>query len=715
MPRHVRALLLGCIAISFAYLLWHSRESIRFNIGDPWSEANVLTSIKYVKQYGFLETSFTDVLDVGPLTEDSYRYIHYPPLSEITYAAIGKYLGADDIATYRLFAIAFAALAMWGLFHYLRRLYDEPLALIATALWSASLCWMMYADSMHQTAILHAAAFLALWGLVRAIETGQRRHLAAAFFGSLACFLTSYDCWLFLPAAVLFTLHRKRGNPFARGSRHLLALCAAGCVAGIVLKASFVIGAVGWTEFVADLRFQFLERATATYDSTLAGGIVPTIVRRITLLFSPLFWVAALYHAIKAIRAPSLRAALDDTAVWLLLVGLLFLRLFSQLAASQMLPSAVLLPFHAIGSAWLIARMLRGGRLARGLATAWLVAAPIWTFWVLVRHERACLERDDIARVSAYLAANDRNDYLPTNLMSDGIIQAYFDRHAWPSPDAERLSDSHFLMLSTFERTGTTSAHLAIFTTPESRFIDKSLWPLAAGRRQWSVTGWPHLYRRKTLGMVREADARVMANLDALGASRVMQLSNFDLYRVDRATVLDRLFARVPVTRSIDLGSLSSDRFKLLGWGDPEWMKEGQVAVSRIYGHAVCLNAPARPCKTVLTKDNMLVRDTRNLPRAQLMIRVERSCETAIRIRSGAPSMLVLSINGFETKPSAPSEDLSAVIPKANIAAGVNILTLEDLGTSASFAQDGKTPPRAATVAISQVEIEPRCEPEPPR
>src|SRR5689334_23110948 len=112
MARPVRALLLACIAISFAYLLWHSREPIRLNVGDPWSEANSLTAIKYIKQYGFIETSFTDVMDIGPLTADSYRYIHYPPLSEITYGAIAKFLGADDIATYRLFAIAFAGLAM---------------------------------------------------------------------------------------------------------------------------------------------------------------------------------------------------------------------------------------------------------------------------------------------------------------------------------------------------------------------------------------------------------------------------------------------------------------------------------------------------------------------------------------------------------------------------------------------------------------------------
>jgi hypothetical protein len=713
MARPVRALLLGCIAISFAYLLWHSREPIRFNIGDPWSDANSLTAIKYFKKYGFLETSFTDVMDVGPLTADSYRYIHYPPFSEIVYGSIGRLLGVDDIATYRLFAIAFAGLAMWCLFSYLRRLYDDDLALIATAVWSSSLCWVMYADSMHQTALLHATAFLALWGLVRVIETGRRRHLAAAILGSLACFLTSYDCWLFLPAAVLFTLYKKRGNPFARGNRSLLALCAAGCAAGIVLKSIFVIGAVGWTEFVADIRYQFIERATSTYDSAVGAGGIPTLLRRITLVFSPLFWIAALYHAIKAIRAPSPRAALDDTAVWLLLVGLLFMRLFWQLAVSQMMPVMVLLPFYAVGSAWVIARLLRGARLARGLGVAWLVATALWTFWVLGRHERAFLERADVAKVMAYLEANDHNDYLPTNANADGFVQAFFDRHLWPAPDAHRLSESHFLMLSTFEQTGTASAHLAIFTTPESRFIDKTLWPLASRKRQWSVTGWPHLVRKKTLRMIEEADRHVMANLDALGATRIMQLSNFELYRIDRATMLERVLARVPAARSIDLGGPAAEQHKLLGWGDPEWMEERQAGVSRIYGHLVCAHAPAGRCRTLMTKEGTQIADTRLAPRAQLMLRLERSCDAALRLRYETPGMLALSAGSFELRQREPASELAVVIPKASIAAGVTVVTLEDLGPMGQLARLGLPAPRSAAVAISQVEIDARCEPGP--
>jgi hypothetical protein len=131
LARWIRNMALAVIAMSHLFLLANSQDPLRLNVGDPWSEANVLTSLPYVKHYGFLETSFTDILDVGPLTEESYRYIHYPPLSEIFYGAVHKYLGFDSIGELRPFAIGFSALAMWLLFLYVRRLYDDRVALIA--------------------------------------------------------------------------------------------------------------------------------------------------------------------------------------------------------------------------------------------------------------------------------------------------------------------------------------------------------------------------------------------------------------------------------------------------------------------------------------------------------------------------------------------------------------------------------------------------------
>ncbi len=104
---------------------------------------------------------------------------------------------------------------------------------------------------------------------------------------------------------------------------------------GILLKSLAVIGAVGWDEFLADLHMQFLERARSPTIAT-SRRRSPTLVRRMTLVFTPLFWVTAGYHVIRAIRAPTLSFAVKDTAMWLLLPAIAFLYVFRQLATSQM-------------------------------------------------------------------------------------------------------------------------------------------------------------------------------------------------------------------------------------------------------------------------------------------------------------------------------------------------------------------------------------------
>ncbi len=709
MSRKLQALLLGSIAIAFAYLLVHVREPLRLNIGDPWSDANVLSSINYVKAYGFLETSFTDILDVGPLTEDSYRYIHYPPFSEIIYGAIGRYLGVGDIGTFRVFALMFSTLAMWLLYSYVRRLYSDRIALIATMLFSTSLFWMMYADSIHQAPVMQCTGFLALWGLVRAIETRRRRHYAAAAFGSFACFFTSYDYWFFLPAAVLFTVWVKLGNPFARGNRNFVALCAAGCVLGITAKCLCVIGAVGWTEFVADLRLQFFERATSKYDRHFTSAI-PTMIRRVTLVFTPLAWIAFAYHAIKAVRAPSLSSALRDTAVWMLLTALVFLYVFRQLAASQMLASQVLLPFYAIGSALVVDRMLAGRALLRRLAVGWLVAAPLWSFYFMFTHPRAVIERDDVAKTNAYLAQHDRNDFVMSNVLSDGHIQASFERHYWAALDADDTSVAGLQMMRIYELTGTDYVHEIIFRGPDSRFIDKSLWPLAMRRRLWSVTGWPFLYRAKTNAVIRKYDQYVMENLEAVRATKVLDLSNYAVYRVDRQTVLDLMAAKIPVVTQIDFGSLTSRRHVLMGWSWPHVLPKVDTPVTSIGGFYRCPMPPtperSNACKTILTKFGLKLKEEQHTPTGQVYVRVERSCELQIKVTLGREGEFELAMNGFTAR---PPKGLTATVtvPAHAVKAGMNIVELTNRSPRATA--DASPKDLDAQLHVASMELAPMC------
>ena len=102
-----------------------------------------------------------------------------------------------------------------------------------------------------------------------------------------------------------------------------------------------------------------------------------------------------------------------------------------------MVATHVLLPFYAIGSALVLGRLLDGDHRVRGLAIAWLVAAPLWSFYFMFSHPRSLLDRDDVAKTSTYLAAHDHNDFVLSNLLSERPIQLAFQRHLWPTLDAD--------------------------------------------------------------------------------------------------------------------------------------------------------------------------------------------------------------------------------------------------------------------------------------
>ena len=670
MSRSLRGLLLGSIAIAFVYLVVHAREPLRLNIGDPWSDANVLTSINHVKSDGFLAF----------------------------YGVVGKYLGVSDIGTLRLFGLMFSSLAMWLLFSYVRRLYSDRVALIATALFSTSLLWMMYADSLDQAPVMQCTGFLALWGLVRAIETRQRRHYAAAIVGSFACFFASYDYFVFLPAAVLVTVYLKVGNPFARGNRHLVALCGLGCLVGIVAKCLCMIGAVGWNGLVADLQRQFLEGATSTHDRKFTSAI-PTMVRRITLVFTPFAWLTAAYHVLKAIRAPNLAAALKDTAVWMLLAALAFLYLFaqlvaSQLLASQMLASQVLLPFYAIGSALVLDRLLDASPPLRRFAILWLAAAPLWSFYFMFTHPRSVLHRDDVANTNAYLAANDHNDFVMSNLLSDAPIQAAFQRHNLGALDAVNSNGAPRDMMRIFELTGADHVHVVIFTDPDSRFIDRSLWSLAMPRGLWAIAGAPHMHRAKTNAIIADYDQRVAKNLKAVHATKVLQLSNYEIFRVDRATVMAILADTVPTANHLDFTSVNSLRHELLGWDYPELLADGTLAAT-ISGMERC---PAKRCKTVVTKHDTTLPEPETISMGQVMIRVDPVCDLKMTFRLARPGYARASINGFSPGPLIGTT-LTFVVPATHLIQGVNVVELQDLMPRIS----------GSGLRVASLDLEPAC------
>jgi hypothetical protein len=468
------------------------------------------------------------------------------------------------------------------------------------------------------------------------------------------------------------------------------------------------------------------------------GTTVATLLRRCTLVFTPMFWVVLVYTAWRLLRAPSLASVLQDGMTWLLAVAALAFYLSAQGIAPPLFRAQPLLPFYAIGSAILIARLLEGSPIRRALAVVWVVVAPVWGLYFLLSHPRSVLDRDEVATARAYLAAHDHNDFVISNLRSDAPIQTAFDRHAWPALDADDELNPHptrMWMLELFEVTGTETVHAVIFTRPESRFVDRSLGQLLIQRRLASVTGWPDLVRSKANEIVRDYDRKVLKNLALVDAKQVLHGKSFDVYRVERSAVLEAAGRSLPVVNEIDFSSFASDKHKLLGWGGPDITQES-LGASSVGGHASCQNPLVEPragepaiqaCGTVLTRFGLSVLDRGFVNRAHLMIRVERACDLRLTLELASPgrlpiinaavdligqltelplvvapsSPLAITVNDFTSEQCEPGNQVSFVVPAGSVRPGVNVITLEK-GKSAS----GDT--RADIMSLA---IEPLCAP----
>jgi hypothetical protein len=334
----------------------------------------------------------------------------------------------------------------------------------------------------------------------------------------------------------------------------------------------------------------------------------------------------------------------------------------------------VLLPFYAIGSALILDRLLGGAKLHRQLAFAWLVAAPLWSFYFMFTHPRSVLDRNDVAKTNAYLAANDHNDFVMSNVMSDGHIQTAFQRHSWPALDANDPSGAPREVMHLFEISGADYVHCIIITDTNSRFIDKALWPLAMPRGQWGITGWPYLYRRKATSIIAEYDRRVLNNLKAVKATKVLQLKNYAVYRVDRADVVAMLVDAVPAVRHIDFSSVTAAQHELFGWTGPQMVEGGKFA-STIWEMELC---PHKRCKTTLTDLGVTMPELETRAMGQLMIRVDPACDLALTFRFAKPSHARLSTNGFTVGPII-GDTMTFTVPAKHLIRGVNIVEVENM------------------------------------
>lgn len=657
--RYLRIYLLVCIALAFGYLVIHTSEPLRLNVGDPWTDASVVTSIKHIERHGF--------------TADAFRASRNPPLPEVLYGSVGKLVGAHQLTIFRLLALVFSGLAAWLLFLYARRMWNDTVATIAAALTTTSLLWMMFADSLHRPPLVHATCFLGLWGVVRVLETEQWRHYIAAFIGTFACLFAASTEWLFLPLGVLFTVHSKGGIPFARDTWRVVAVCAAAGLLAMLLRSPFDAAPTNW-QVTLD------HRVTSTFA---------TLLRRYTMLLSPLLWITVSWAVWRAVRAGAVKAAIEDGTTWMLVAALAFAYLVPRHPEAVALRTQLLLPLYAIGSALLLARLFEHARpRVRMLALGWCVVAPVWGFWLMFSQPREVLDREDLARANEYLAHADANGFVMSNLLADGPMLAGFSRHGWTALHDRDPSNAHLRMLELFDAAGTDQIHAVIFTTPGSRFVDRSLRQVSR-RRLPSIDGWPYLIRSKVNALITMYDEQVVSSLEAVGAKRVLQLTNFDIYRIDRATTLETAGRSLPVVKRIGFESLAVADHQLLGWGDPLAPEESRPTLSSIAGYDQCRSpfaastkpAPNR-CPVAETAYGFDVRDVGGISRAELMVRVERACDQQLTVTLAAPAQVDVTFNGVTVlacgDPQWGTASASVRVPQQHVRAGLNIIGFHD-------------------------------------
>lgn len=666
--------------VTVVYWIARAFEPLRLDWGDPWSDANVLTTLNYSYRDGFLRTSFTDVLDVGPLTAESYRYTHYPPLAEIFYGAVHKVVGDADIGAYRLFAIGFSALALFALFRFARRVWSARIAALAVLFWCASFFWHMYADSMHQAPIMQAAGLGALSAVAAYLDDAPRKGrlllLAAAL--TYATYLVSYDYIFFLPLSVAFLGMRKGHWPLQRPMRPLLLALGGGALLAVATKAAFVSGALGWHEFVKDVAFQFLERATVRYSEDYRSGFAQILLLRTNAIFSPAFMpgLLVLVARFAVLRRKGAILGRDwQNPIWLLFAALPLFAVFSQLAVSQVLASQVLMPVFAVGLGYLVDLALqREARWGPAFGVVLALAVVGHQGFQLARFPWSYLPRADARSVRDFLKQQKKGDFVLSNIANVGVVQYYFETHLVPPaemPDPEGAAPYY---QDLFQKSGVERIYHVHFTDPRSRFIDKCIWPLFAYKSGWSALGDPFGHRDEVLETIEASDARVLRALERVHAKKVFSAPGMDVYEIDRAHLDPIGEPPAETTRRIDFGLPSFRLFKIDGFYAPQTTERG-APFAFGNGHEDCI--PAERCRTVLTKTGLEFRGTKTSPEGRFRARLPAKCgyEAKLRYFRILPEQrLSVVVNGtkvFEAPDSPDLEERDVVfrIPKEALAA----------------------------------------------
>ena len=559
-------------ALFAAVFLFGTRtQPLRTNWGDPWSDVNIQASGRYFAENGFLRLKFTPICDVGPLKADSLHYTHYPPLPDFINAIQQRLFGPVDISTFRIVADVLALGSLFFFHRIVRSLWGDRTAGYALALLVTNLLWLQYADTIHHVPIYWFTGYAAIYAGVRWLETERRAYLAGVAIAGLFCMMASYDFAFFVPILMAGAIGMKRIRFRDRRSKRLLLALIVGVGAGVVLKLTLVMWAVGAHTMMHDLVFQLEERATAKHSAAYKAGLVPILFWRLVRFFTPVGFAVVAVHLYALGRKLLKKEALAVTAgpLVLLAAGLPFVLVFTQLFVEQYHPTLQLLPYYAVGTAALLVVMReRGGATWNVVAAAVFVFLVGWQMKELASFKKTFLNREDINAVEAKMKGTPDHDFIFTNTLLDFPAARFnLNRYVMGANFSNRVLTIHHLGMM-FDATGDDRPirFLEMTSGVEDMVYDKMVYGLFANEAKWDWISRPDRYRGEWQPLARAMAADSATFFHEVGTLE-LATDTLRLYRIDHVAFETYRGRATPPgeTRAIDFGTPESEPYVAKG------------------------------------------------------------------------------------------------------------------------------------------------------
>lgn len=571
-------------ALAAGFLAFTIAEPLRMNWGDPWTDCNALITGHFFDKYGFLKLAFTPIIDIEPLNNESLRYTHYPPLPDIMNGVQQRIHGELDLSYFRAPAIVLSLYGLLLLHRYVAIIWGRTAASVTVAFFAGNFLWVQYADTINHIPLYWTTGFGAMLCAAHWLREKRHRHLALAGVLTFACFLSSYDFIFFVPLMIAATPSLLGQRFWTADARRLFYVVAVGATASIVVKYLLVIWAVGWPQFYSDLIFQFHERATTKHGGDYKGGLARIFVFRLWRFFTPVFFgMLALQVLLLGMKlfARSRAKELSD-AKWsaspllVLVAGIPFVVVFSELFCEQYHPTLILLPYYAISAGVTVARCWESRHAAlRGLALGMVFLGLAWQVNELALLEKTFLTRSDVARVRALLDAKDKHRFFVSNGVAVAPSLYYWNRYLLGITYIPPASIPRYIN-ELQDQFGDEPIRYVHFSDIEKSVNDKYLYGIFVNQKKWDWIADPMGHASEWMPFVRETDRKVL-ELVSQFSELELDTGTTRVYRIDRASI-DAFFGKKVLaspTTFVDFGDQSSEMFKVYGVRFPEKNPEG--------------------------------------------------------------------------------------------------------------------------------------------